>query len=126
MKNASFTILLGCLIVPAGCGESATPNAPPPQDAAVGFAQAVRMTIDDLETAESPGGVAQGLVEMLEQAEENAGEQHKAVYGEMEPIAREIVTISESGAGREKIMQKVEELKQLSQKLPGSAPPAAQ
>jgi len=124
MKNAVYFSLVCCVLGIAGCGETTNPNALPPQAADVGFAEAVRGMVGEFKATESPGSLADSLLETLAQADGAASEQQKPIYSEMESVAKEIKTMSDSGAARDAIIKKAEELEQLAGKLPGGTPAA--
>ena len=120
MNKALFGSLIGCLLLVAGCSQPTNPNAPPPQDPAVGFAEAVRSMVNELNTTESPESLIESLVETLGQADGVASAAHKPIYIQMDSVGKEIQSMIQSRAARDQLNGKIAELEQLAQGLPGT------
>jgi hypothetical protein len=125
MKRFTTLLFTWSFLIVGGCGETTNPDAPPPQDPAIGFAEAVRVMISDFKRSEDPGSMVDSFAETVTQYDEMAADEHKPIYAEMEAIAKEMQEMRDGGAGEQELMEKVNQLEQLAQKLPGKAPDVA-
>ena len=119
----TMSVAVGLLFV-IGCSQGAgTGDDREPVEPTLDFAQSVKSMIMGIKNAEE-GALGVAIDSFLENYAEYQSEplgDHKATYDGIAKAAEELKSLKDGGAGDAELMEKVDELVELSNQLPGEA-----
>lgn len=123
MRRFALAAALFAMATVLGCGGgNQTSTQYQKVDKSVDLANAVRADIAEMKTAEGgAAGQAATFVENMESRVSQASSENKATYEEILAKAKELNSLAESKAGKDKLNAVVSQLETLAAKLPGGS-----